>query len=413
VSHIAIVCWQQEYSEALTRPRRLKTARCQQLTIVLERLNRSWLARDAAGDSKDAPYSPFALTCTDSHLDGSTPLQRMPCLLRATLRNMGTSDSTMPPAADTANTNQHYVPQMLLRGFTTTKDGEQVWVFDKRTGKTFTTAIRAIAAERGYYDLSGSAVLDAAMNRADAIASGILTKIRNRYSLSGISLDDRGMLAGIVAMQMLRTRGYQETRRHIAQSLFDKLVEKTGIVRPDLQEYLAEDRLRDEYLRAIPESTKQFLPHLLNKDLLLFRTERNVPFCISDNPVALNNTLNPGDGIRGTYGLAVRGIEIYVPISRELTLGYLCPSIGKLQEFNSDQLLRVGGFINESAYNYLQARDTGRPLILNHDNVRFQNSLQALHAERFVISSVNEFTDVAEIVDNDPDARFGPRATAL
>jgi hypothetical protein len=249
------------------------------------------------------------------------------------------------------------------------------------------------------------------MNRADAVASGILNRIRKRHSLSGISLDDRVMLAGIVAMQMLRTRGYQETRRHVAQSLFDKFAEKTGIVHRELKEYLAEDRLRDEYLRAIPESTQKFLPHLLNKDLLLFKTERNVPFCISDNPVALNNTINPGDGIRGTRGLAVRGIEIYLPISCELTLGYLCSSIGKQHELNNDLLWRLGGFIKESAYNYLKARNTGRPLILNRDNVRFQNSLQALHAERFVIASVNNFADVAQMVENDPAARLGPRST--
>jgi threonine dehydrogenase-like Zn-dependent dehydrogenase len=41
----------------------------------------------------------------------------------------------------------------------------------------------------------------------------------------------------------------------------------------------------------------------------------------------LANNFNPGDDIRGTLGFAVEGIEVYLPISHELTLGCLCPTI--------------------------------------------------------------------------------------
>lgn len=329
---------------------------------------------------------------------------------------MSASETQTRPVSDTFNTNQHYVPQMLLRGFTTIPDGEQVWVFDKRTGNRFPTALRNIAAERGYYDLGGSAVLDAAMNRADDITAAIINKIRERRSLSGISLDDRGMLAGFVVMQMLRTRGYQEQTKHLVQTLKTKIREK-GKLSPALEaqfseEQLSEERLREEYLRYIPQFTGDYLPHLVDKDLLLYETPRNVPFCICDNPVVLNNTLNSGDGIRGTLGLAVPGIEIYLPISSELTLAYMCPSIGQQNEEIRDRLWYLGGFISESTHTYLRARDTGKPMLLNPENVRFQNSLQARNAERFVISSVNEFADVADLVENNPDARFGPRVTA-
>jgi Protein of unknown function (DUF4238) len=312
---------------------------------------------------------------------------------------------------DTANTNQHYVPQMLLRGFATGADREQVWVFDKRSGRTFQTAIRNIDAERGYYDIGDSAVLDAAMNRTDDIAAGIINKIRAGSSLYGLTQFQIGMLKTVVGVQLLRTRGYQESRRHMVRTVADRIHEMTGTQHPELGEYLEEDRLRSEYLRDIPESTRQFLPHLLTKDLLLFKAGRDTPFCISDNPVALNNTINPGDGIRGTLGLAVPGIEIYLPISSELTLGLLCPSIGEQYEVTRDVLWQFGGFINESAYKFLQARDTGKPLILDRDNVRFQNSLQAWNAERFVISSVNNFADVAEMIEANAEIRLGPRAT--
>src|SRR5690242_15452807 len=122
-------------------------------------------------------------------------------------------------AGDTFGTNQHYVTQMLLRGFTTGVDTDQVWEFDKRTGRTFTTAVRVIAAERGYYDIRDSAVLDGAMNQADALTSPIINDIRRRNSVAAVSNDSLGLLAGFVVLQLLRTRGFQEQMRHMERTL--------------------------------------------------------------------------------------------------------------------------------------------------------------------------------------------------
>jgi hypothetical protein len=302
---------------------------------------------------------------------------------------------------------------MLQRGFTTEPGGEQVWVFDKRTGKSFTSSIRAMAAERGYYDLEGSAALDAVMNKADGLASSIINKIRDRRSIAGLNDEDRGMLAVFVTLQLLRTRGYQEGTRHIKQSLHAILAEKTdGAMLPGWEKELTADQLRVEYLATIPKFTAEFACHIVTKNLLLFRTNPNLPFCISDNPVALHNSMNPGDGIRGTRGLAVKGIEIYLPISSELTMAFICPSVGQWYESCRDELWSRGGFISQHIHEFLQARDTGRALTLKPEGVRFQNSLQARNAERFVISPVNNFSDAADMVANYPDARTGPRATA-
>lgn len=315
-------------------------------------------------------------------------------------------------AGETANTNQHYVPQLLLRGFTTAADTDQVYVFDKRTGKVFITSTRNIGSERGYYDLGGSVTLDSAMTRADGITGGIINRIRERQSLAGLSNEDRGMLAGFVVLQFLRTRGFQELTRHMAETVLARIEEMVGQVPREWNEELAPEKAKEDYLRTIPEFTKDFLPHLLNKDLLLYKTETKVPFCISDNPVALYNTVNPGDGIRGTIGFGVEGIEIYLPISSELTLSYICPSIGESLQSVNETLQRLGGFISEDAFYYLQARDTGKALKMIPDNVRFHNWLQVRYAERFIISSEENFADAADIIAQNPAARFGPRMGA-
>ena len=316
----------------------------------------------------------------------------------------------MPP--DTINTNQHYVPQMLLRGFSISADTEQVHVFDKRTDKAFITTVRNIAAEHGYYDLGDSATLDEAMTRADEVTFPIIERIRARRSLSDVSAVDRTFLAGFVTLQFLRTRGFQEHFRHIGHALVDAIAQR-GLKPPqEWEAHLTAERQRAHYLRVIPGFLKDFLPHLLNKDLLLFKTDRSTPFCISDNPVALNNTVNDDDGIRGTLGFAVPGIEVHLPISSELSLAYICPSIGAGFQVLQKQLRSFGGLISEDAFYYLHALDTGKAIKLKPDNVRFHNSLQIRNAERFVISSRNEFADAADMVASDPETRFGPRVTA-
>lgn len=315
----------------------------------------------------------------------------------------------MPPQS--INTNQHYVPQLLLRAFSIEPNSEQVHVFDKRNNRKFISTIRNLAAERGYYDFDETLTLDESMSKADNLAAPIIDKIRERRSVGHISPEDRSLLATFVMLQHLRTRGSQEQRLDIGRSLATKLQEMGAALPGEFEKYLESAQQRDQYLRSIPKNTKDFARHLINKDLLLFETSPEVPFCISDNPVALNNTINPSDGLRGTLGFAVPGIEIYLPVSSELTLAYLCPLVGTGWEMAQERLRSFGGFIGESAYYFLQARDIGKPVRLTPDNVRFQNSLQVIHAERFVISSKGDFADATYIVAGDPAVRFGPRVT--
>jgi hypothetical protein len=299
---------------------------------------------------------------------------------------------------------------MLLRGFSVDGNGEQVRVFEKSDGREFVTAIRNVGAERGYYDLDGSAELDEAMNAMDDVAAPIIQKIRDRRSLSAINVNDIVILAAFTVLQMLRTRGYQEHWHHAQQATVEALREKVGeaALPPWILDF---DRVqgRRDYLAIIPEFARDFIPHLLDKNLLLFRADPTFPFIIGDNPVAMNNGMNKGDGIRGTLGFAVPGIEIYLPISSELTLAFLCPSIGETFEILARKLKLIGGFINENVFYFLQARNTGKALKLKRESVQFQNSLQTFFAERFLISSISNFTDARAIIRERPELQTGPR----
>jgi hypothetical protein len=53
--------------------------------------------------------------------------------------------------------------------------------------------------------------------------------------------------------------------------------------------------------------------------MLNFKAPAECEFIIGDNPVSMDN--HPDYGFKGNIGLAVRGIQIYLPVSKRHTLG--------------------------------------------------------------------------------------------
>ncbi len=312
-------------------------------------------------------------------------------------KNRGTKNQSRTQSrgeTSTANTNQHYVPQTLLRGFRAQTKTEQVWVLDKKIDKVFLTSISSIAAKHGYYNHQRSADLDALMNRLDDDVSPVLMKIRGSLNTSSCSPEDLLRLAQFIAMQMVRTPAHREFRRRTITLLNDAVYKAFALAALGVEVVSAptesEESDRGDYLESLPRMAALALPSLLDKDMFLLRAEGNSCFQISDNPVVLDNTSNPGDGVRGTIGYGVRGIEIYMPISAHLCLLYLCKTVSPgLQLCFRDALL------------------SRQAVVINDLAVRYLNSLQFFNSERIVIASTNDFSDARDSLREHPEARIG------
>jgi hypothetical protein len=122
----------------------------------------------------------------------------------------------------------------------------------------------------------------------------------------------------------------------------------------------------------------------------------------------MHNTINQGNGLRSTLGFGVPGIEVYLPISSELVLAHMCPSIAVAYGGVDEQARRMG-FIHAHARPYLQALENGTPIPLSKEHVQFQNWLQLGYAERFVYSSADSFEDARKILEETPKLRTGRR----
>lgn len=195
----------------------------------------------------------------------------------------------------------------------------------------FRSSIRNLACERGFYDLED----DDAPERLDRWLTGleeqtapIIKSIRSRGALDHLHPAERQSIVAFMAVQHVRTLRHREFGGDLNRQMADVLREM-GADPNNVENFreLTEAEVRSDSIADIPDSAFALLPHILHKAWILLSVAPGTTFWIGDHPVVLANNINPGDGIRGTLGFAVRGIEVYLPISSELTLGWLCPSI--------------------------------------------------------------------------------------
>lgn len=152
------------------------------------------------------------------------------------------------------------------------------------------------------------------------------------------------------------------------------------------------------------------------KQWVLAATTRKHPFLVSDNPLTLQNMFDMSPG--GNLGLAVRGIEIYFPLSPVRALAMWCPSLVGLVRQGAKTSRSFPQSCAEKDLNHSEvllsldeAINTGCPAVYNKENVENFNSLQIARSERYVFSSVNDFHLAQEMLQAHPSLQRGPRAT--
>jgi hypothetical protein len=332
----------------------------------------------------------------------------------------------MPPNA--VAKVQHYVPQFLLRHFGVGKK-KQIHVFDKQTGKVFKSSPRNVAAESRYYDFEINGVHDTAelnLARLEEKSAEIVKKLLNEKNIRGLTEDERGVLAAFCAVQMTRTRASREMSRSLREDLvsFLRASARGDDDRARIEEYIGpepdENQATVEAVDIIYHAVQNFAAHFLAKVWMLMKTDGRHPFYIGDNPLGKQNTAP-----HGKLGLAVRGIELYLPLTPKIVLAMYCPSLveklyKELREFRNHMriLARTEPLFVEqvmrdplSLEQTVAAIDAGRPLSCSPETVVNINSIQIKSSERYVFSNIDDFRLARSMLKATPSLRTGPRIT--
>ncbi|TIP06441.1 MAG: DUF4238 domain-containing protein [Mesorhizobium sp.] len=338
--------------------------------------------------------------------------------------------------------NQHYVPKFILRQFLSDKKRERVSVFDKHTEKTFVTSIKNIMAERRFNDFTFD---DEWLASFEPIACTAEHQTQPSYEkvLKDRRLDNspeqKAALAMMLAFQLLRTKAARDQWQAVEDAIVKK-VEESGGRMQDVKGWedwqpMTEDRLKREHLLSIQGSIGEYAQIIAAKDFVLAEPSPGRSFYLGDNPVCLANALDFGP--YGNLGLAVQGIEIYMPLASDLMLCAWCPSIihglreahkrakearqaeavsrvmkGELSAAGMRQLLDSAKATEEPVAELLSAFKEGHPVTSNDANMDYYNSLQTSYAYRYIVCQQADFALARRFNSENPALRRGSRLRA-
>lgn len=321
--------------------------------------------------------------------------------------------------ASSSPTLQHYVPRFLLKRFGFGKK-HHVWVYDKQTDRVFQASTGRIAAERGLYDFEFQGVpmtMEPSLAELEAKAAAIIKRLVDARSLGGLTAADRTVLAAFLAAQLVRTKATRAQFRHLGTLLARWLRESAGSDPQAMAEVNAFVGTHDEageqlhYAALLYHAVRDYTPLLLAKVWTLAETAREHAFLIGDHPLAMSNNVDHGP--RGSLGLAVRGIELYLPLSCDLQLCLYCPTL--ITELETEHRAAKGRATKlhtapdalHQTEEMLDCFSSGRPYRVQPENVEYCNSLQILHAERYIIANRRDFDMVRDMVREDSAVRQG------
>jgi hypothetical protein len=319
---------------------------------------------------------------------------------------------------------QHTVPRFLLENFAISsekkKRGKQVFALNKRTRQAIKMNVNNATVHSRFYNLHNqpeTVSLESLLCLYEGSASTVIRKLISTKNIRNLSEEERSVLARFVTVQRLRARGEYENQKHMAQGLYNAIKLK-GIISEELDHYFSDENFelntKSNFLDQIADCDFE-VSVILGKEWLLFETTPDRPFYISDNPVTMYNETEFSD--RSNTGIALPGIQIYLPLSTTLVLAMVCPSLNDKLREERDLIYKY--FVSHRSGEQLNVferlsflKDILDRRLVNIEGWRLShlNNLQVWRAEQFIFSSLDDFERVRNLIDDCPELVDGPRS---
>lgn len=235
----------------------------------------------------------------------------------------------------TITKNQHYVPQLLLRNFSTPK-GEKLQVFDSTRSKLRATTVGEVLSQNYFYDRDNmieSFLSDRIEGPASAPIKAILADPTRPIEPGNPAL------LFFIGVQMARTPGAQRELLDFVNAFGRELVEQYAELNGLPLDSLEGVRLRPSDPQAmgrellLRSTLSRWLLEDLSWHVLINGTD--LPFVIADHPVAQYNWYLRDSNDPGYTGITKRGVQIFLPLSPTVTLALVDPSVYKIGEKGS------------------------------------------------------------------------------
>ncbi|MBU1568450.1 MAG: DUF4238 domain-containing protein [Proteobacteria bacterium] len=309
---------------------------------------------------------------------------------------------------------QHFVPRFILNRFALDPKAKnkQVFVFDKWEERDYLNSVKNVGCQNGCYNfegVQGTMSLEPQLMQLDGWASGIISKIIHAERLDVISPSEHYKLGLFLAVQFTRTKEYKDNIKQFTKELFDLAERLSGarILNGEPEPTAQDDQ--SFFVSQVAGAAGAFTNILLKKIWFLYKAPKNEYFYISDNPLVRMNHKDMGP--YGNLGLASPEVEVYMPLSRSLTLGMLCPSFGDKFIFSLGLLKAQKGLgVDDPTIDsqiaglesLMKAMQGGPASVCSSENVEYVNHLQVCWARRYVYAPKSDFDLARRMLADNP-----------
>ena len=214
---------------------------------------------------------------------------------------------------------QHYVPRFLLRNFS--PDGRSISMLVLKTGKRVAGASLAGQCYGDYfYGDDGS--MELAFGQEEAFVSALL-KDTTINGLNQLNAEQLGKLRQFVHWQRARTQGMVDQLNCRTNTIFKSIMKEIMQNNQNL-EFSPEDLDLVEMKLTNPQNDAIYyaagaLPLMFDMMVKFIIAPKGAEFIISDHPVtACNQFVENNSWLsrrRGWTGLAIKGLQLFMPIS--------------------------------------------------------------------------------------------------
>jgi len=310
---------------------------------------------------------------------------------------------------------QHTVPRFLLHNFGFGKNKKKrLFTYDKANNRIFQQSVFDATTRNSFYNLEKhpeNISLEPILSKIEENVAPVIQKIIQENSIKNLSDEDKHHIAVFTVIQNGRSLNSLKLMEDIVFKLAEK-VKNSGGNPIDIQQLDGYDDVaqqKDNFIKGILQYI-EFAPSLLNKTWILYETNEENPFYISDNPVTKHNDNH--SLLYGKLGLESQGIQIYLPLSSTLTLSFICPSIfeemlkekSKFLMMNPLKLYKNINFKEDNnlkiLFRFLHDYEYKNTHYLQTENVIFLNSLQVAYAVQYIFSKKNDFSLAKDMLSN-------------
>lgn len=299
----------------------------------------------------------------------------------------------------------HFVPKSVLRRFTVDGAGKQIWVLDKKTGRSFYSGLKKTGSGQGYNTmvLPDGVVwnFEDEFKEIDDEFGATGNILASKRRVADLDPDFRDALCVGVAVQFLRTPLVRTSLEALMPELSRRMEEK-GL--PPIDQPMPTDNdVRASTLRLIAKRD-ELAKGLLSKIPVLFEPAGEAWFWTSDHPIVRESTVPDRQ-----LGFKNVGTCVFAPIASDLMLGLICPSV--LTKLTSLPLERLDMEAGKKA-RLIRLRDgllSGKPIQSPDDEVGDFNQRQLSGSERFVYACGDFFAEAKAWLKANPHRRTGER----